>query len=233
MRYFFVVLIFLYQRLISPYKGFSCAYRVRHQSESCSNAVKGIVMEHGIIKGMPLIRRRFGQCREAFNDLKAGYVVPHSADLPCDVSCGASPFDCGGAPSIDAGCCDIFDLIDQWRRLSARAKRWLIAGLLLTLLVLSYAFYGRAIGAVYLTDLGLAEQGLKIVKLDSVDVTYKLNLDKALFSFDIDRLEVLDARINVGNELFVVGQVLDAIDDPLKKGSGKRFEYSLKRRWHF
>ena len=261
MRYLFAALITVYQRWLSPLKGFDCAYRIRHQSESCSHAVRALILKHGFIKALPLIRSRFSQCRKAYNDLKSGYLVPEKADLPCDLSCDAPVDCCNSASELDdcgVGCDDFFDLLKGWRRLSSRAKRRVVVGFLLILFVLSYVFYGRAISAVYLTDLGFENQGFiaklaqreqpqvrvllvvdgekiytEIAELSSTDITYRLPLEDSLFSFDIQRLEVIDARINVANELFVVGQVLEAFDAPNQSGQGKRFKYRLKRRWHF
>ena len=69
MRTIVIFLIGLYQRLISPYKGFRCAHAVYHHGPSCSAAVQGIVREHGVFAGLPLVRLRFAQCREAFLQL--------------------------------------------------------------------------------------------------------------------------------------------------------------------
>ena len=258
MRYFFIALISLYQRFLSPLKGYGCAYRIRHQSNSCSGAVKSLLAQHGVIKSIPLIRLRFRACRHAYDDLKAGYIPPYSADLPCDFPCGDGAFDC--ASSAGAGCdyCDVLDVIAEWKRLSARTKRRIIAVVLLVLLGLSYWFYGRAVSTVYLTDLGqeqlsfidrlsqrdapkvrvlLVVNGKKfytdIVQLDSTETAYRLELEKSLYDTDIDRLEVLDARVNFANQLVLVDQVIEVFENPEKKGVGQRFKYHFKRRWHF
>lgn len=55
----------VYQRWISPRKGFCCAHRVLHTGDSCSEAVKKIIGACGIAAGMPRIRQRFIECREA------------------------------------------------------------------------------------------------------------------------------------------------------------------------
>lgn len=60
-----VRLIQIYQRYISPYKGFRCAHSVAYGSPSCSAAVKQIVLQHGLVAGWPAIRRRFQACRQA------------------------------------------------------------------------------------------------------------------------------------------------------------------------
>ena len=47
-----------YQRVISPRKGFSCAYRVAWGGHSCSGAVKGAFEGGGVIGGIGAL---FGQ----------------------------------------------------------------------------------------------------------------------------------------------------------------------------
>lgn len=65
MRAVAVFLIVLYQRFISPYKGFRCAHSALHGGASCSAAVRAIVEREGLWRGWPLIRRRFAECRVA------------------------------------------------------------------------------------------------------------------------------------------------------------------------
>lgn len=70
MRNFFMALIVFYQRFMSPYKGFSCAHRVVNNGMSCSEAVRLIVAEHGVISGIPLMRQRFRSCHLAYRSLQ-------------------------------------------------------------------------------------------------------------------------------------------------------------------
>lgn len=55
----------LYQRYISPRKGFICAHRVLHGGHSCSEAVKQAAAERGVSGAWEMGRRRFRECREA------------------------------------------------------------------------------------------------------------------------------------------------------------------------
>lgn len=54
-----------YQRYISPYKGFCCAYRVKHGGMSCSEYVKQALLQHGIWRAIPIAKQRFGECKLA------------------------------------------------------------------------------------------------------------------------------------------------------------------------
>ncbi len=62
--------IHLYQKQLSPHKGFSCAYRVLHCSESCSQYTKRAISELGIGQALPLIQQRFQACKAANQTLK-------------------------------------------------------------------------------------------------------------------------------------------------------------------
>jgi putative component of membrane protein insertase Oxa1/YidC/SpoIIIJ protein YidD len=61
-----LTLISAYQRFISPYKGFVCAYRAKNpKRSSCSQFGKRAIERLGLITGVTLIRRRFAKCQKA------------------------------------------------------------------------------------------------------------------------------------------------------------------------
>ncbi|WP_415912977.1 membrane protein insertion efficiency factor YidD [Neptuniibacter sp. QD37_11] len=59
----------LYQRFISPYKGFRCAHAAYHKGDSCSGAVIKIIAEKGVLKGFSSIRQRFADCGDAYRSI--------------------------------------------------------------------------------------------------------------------------------------------------------------------
>ncbi|WP_119628193.1 membrane protein insertion efficiency factor YidD [Methylocaldum marinum] len=67
----FATAIVGYQRYISPYKGFCCAYRVKHGGISCSEFVKQTLLRHGAWQAIPAIRQRFAECKAAATTLGA------------------------------------------------------------------------------------------------------------------------------------------------------------------
>jgi uncharacterized protein len=71
LRAWVIFLIGLYQRYLSPYKGFRCAHAAWHGGPSCSAAVKNLVREHGVFAAWPRIRLRFSECRAAYDSLSA------------------------------------------------------------------------------------------------------------------------------------------------------------------
>jgi len=260
MKIIFVTLIALYQRYISPYKGFHCAHHALHGQQTCSNAVKDLVLKYGFSKSLPLIKQRFNDCRLAYDCLQKELIQSHTADIPCGAPCDVGIGDCGGT-SPDSSACNIISFCD-WpfnsRHYSNRTKQLLLIAFLLVVLILSYIFYGRQIAEVYLIDLGQSEQNLvtrliqrdqpdvrvlvmadgkkhysNIAKLKVSGVETKFVLQKPLPTFEFDYLEVLDARLNVANELIVVGQVLEKFESSQTSQQGQRFAYRLKRRWHF
>ena len=64
------LLISGYQKYLSPLKGFSCAHRVWHRGESCSQYTKRTIADRGLIAAIPLVRARFGECKIANERLK-------------------------------------------------------------------------------------------------------------------------------------------------------------------
>ena len=62
---FAVTLIRGYQRYLSPLKGFSCAYRVKHGRASCSEHGKRAIARYGLTRGLMLLWRRLHACTHA------------------------------------------------------------------------------------------------------------------------------------------------------------------------
>lgn len=56
----------LYQKHLSPRKGYACAYRVEHDDwTGCSGYAKHRIGEVGLIRAIPDIRARLRACRES------------------------------------------------------------------------------------------------------------------------------------------------------------------------
>ena len=60
----------LYQRYLSPHKGYCCAHRVYTGEDSCSQYAKVAIAEHGLFSAFPLIREQFDRCSFAAQELK-------------------------------------------------------------------------------------------------------------------------------------------------------------------
>ena len=67
--YSFASLITVYQRFVSPHKGFCCAHRALNDGLPCSQAIKRIVLRHGFLASWPHVRARFDACRAAYRVL--------------------------------------------------------------------------------------------------------------------------------------------------------------------
>ncbi|SMR81458.1 Haemolytic domain-containing protein [Aliiroseovarius halocynthiae] len=59
-----------YQRWISPYKGFRCAYAAVHGGPGCSGFAKHAIQTHGFWPALPRIQERFRDCRAAYETLQ-------------------------------------------------------------------------------------------------------------------------------------------------------------------
>lgn len=121
----------LYQRWLSPYKGFACAFRVHTGRDSCSAYGYRVIGRYGVPAGLALLRRRLAACG-AQHRLLAPLRQPqqglrHQAgfcDAPCDVPSCDLPCN---APAVETACdmascgCDLADL---WGGRKDRSSRF-------------------------------------------------------------------------------------------------------------
>jgi uncharacterized protein YndB with AHSA1/START domain len=118
-----VLLIEAYQRFVSPYKGFSCAYRVHTGCASCSRLGLRAVRRYGIWRGVGVLQARFERCGEAYRlRLAQGRSMRLQRG---EVDCGG---DCGDFDCFDVGDCacdalDIGDCCNRRREGSSRRRK--------------------------------------------------------------------------------------------------------------
>lgn len=82
----------LYQRHVSPHKGYACAWRCHTGGASCSTLGYRAVRRHGLLGGLELIRQRTRRC----GDIHRRHHPPRprpllaqrgDCDLPCAIGC--------------------------------------------------------------------------------------------------------------------------------------------------
>lgn len=89
MRVFLLTLITIYQRYISPYKGFCCAYRVHTGHQSCSQLGFRAIRRFGVQAGFAILRQRTYLCGVVHRRYAISYKRPHRAQRgDCDLGCG-------------------------------------------------------------------------------------------------------------------------------------------------
>ncbi len=147
MKYFCLALIYFYQRVISPVKGFSCAHHQLHRGDTCSNAVKKIISDNSLIAALPLISARFSACKSAADSIIAertrhttNYDNRSDLPLPCDCSIDL-PTPSGGSTCSGATPCDA---CAHWPNMKRRTRRVLTLMVVLIALIAAY-FYGSQI----------------------------------------------------------------------------------------
>ncbi len=116
MRELVVLAIRAYQRFVSPYKGFSCAYRAHTGRCSCSEFGRRAVQRKGVFTGLLLLDARLQRCGATYRfrqrrlHLQRGMIHCDLPDLSgCDCS-GADAFNCVGCDA-----CNTYSSCD-WRR---------------------------------------------------------------------------------------------------------------------
>ena len=87
MRFVALLAIFAYQRFVSPYKGFGCAYRVHTGCRSCSVLGYRAIRRHGLADGLAILRRRFARCAAAHRRYGAFVGMGKAQRGVCDVGC--------------------------------------------------------------------------------------------------------------------------------------------------
>jgi uncharacterized protein len=100
-----------YQRYVSPYKGFCCAYRAHTGKRSCSSYGRAIVQKLGLFAFLAALPRQFERCKLAYAQLltkrqaasgNSDQKNKKMSDIidcnPCDVVDAASNLPCDGVP---------------------------------------------------------------------------------------------------------------------------------------
>lgn len=104
-----------YQRFVSPYKGFRCAYGVLHGDGTCSSRILRAVRERPSREWLPAVRAQFAQCSAAYAVLRVKRREPLTPEekarrkearkkqsdgsdcnlAGCDIGSCPADFDCG------------------------------------------------------------------------------------------------------------------------------------------
>lgn len=85
----------LYQRWLSPLKGFRCAHAAFFGGESCSTAVRRLISEQGLVGGRADIAARFQTCRQAHAHLLSTQATGGRIQGVCCCGPLPIPFRCG------------------------------------------------------------------------------------------------------------------------------------------
>jgi putative component of membrane protein insertase Oxa1/YidC/SpoIIIJ protein YidD len=108
-----------YQKYMSPHKGYHCAHRIVNGGNSCSEEVKQLISEHGLLASMAQIRQRFHDCKAAASYLnenrtergrkKCGTKADKACAAADAISCipsGCTDLGVGSVGNMAAGGCD-------------------------------------------------------------------------------------------------------------------------------
>lgn len=91
MKHLALMAIVFYKRFISPFKRFSCAYRVYTGHASCSTLGYRAVRLYGFLGGIRVLRNRLAKCGIAHRRYSLMPTIRHKqagyCDVPCDLPC--------------------------------------------------------------------------------------------------------------------------------------------------
>ncbi len=111
----------LYQRYISPYKGFRCANRAGKKGWSCSEFGRRVFARYEVTMAYALLQRRFAACKQSYARLSAGRFAAVMAAVPAapEAQEGREPKrqqktsnDIGGCNSCDVPNIDVCAIAD-------------------------------------------------------------------------------------------------------------------------
>lgn len=124
---FLLALIGVYQRRISPRKGWRCAHSALHAGPGCSGFARQMLELNGWRVAAPLVRARFRECKAAAHQLRAARIAaitptprrrpsnPACLPDPDCLCCAADAVDCApgvldafAAFNCHAGVCECF-----------------------------------------------------------------------------------------------------------------------------
>lgn len=85
----------LYQRVISPRKGFRCAYRAYTGHAGCSALGYRAIRRFGVWHGLGVLNARLEKCGVAHRRYRPASHTGLSAQAGfCDCDCGPAPWEC-------------------------------------------------------------------------------------------------------------------------------------------
>ena len=101
-----IAAIAVYQRYLSPYKGFCCAHRVRHGGPSCSEYARQIILSAGWRRSLAAFRERLRACRAAAIQLAADQDEQQRKKRRRDAALDCLPDACPVLPDACPDRCD-------------------------------------------------------------------------------------------------------------------------------
>lgn len=119
--------IVAYQRFVSPYKGFRCAFHAHTGRGTCSGYGYRVFARYGSVRGWRLLRRRFADCRVAAqleSSLHNGSAGEASVRKLMPSTRQGGFLDCGGCDLPDGGkTCDLLGSIADIGECCGREKK--------------------------------------------------------------------------------------------------------------
>jgi putative component of membrane protein insertase Oxa1/YidC/SpoIIIJ protein YidD len=112
--------IALYQRHLSPRKGFCCALHAAGRGRSCSAYGYRAIARGGMATGLVLLQRRLAACKRASRTPRLHYrgmaYQQGFCDLSCDVGDCAGVVDCFGSGCGGGDCGWPWDRRQHWHK---------------------------------------------------------------------------------------------------------------------
>ena len=105
MKHIALWIIAIYQKYISPKKGYSCAHRILNNGQSCSSYCSENLKKHGFVSTVVVMPSRFRQCYKAGIELSEHKKTPRRDRKPGEDTEKA----CFIAEILSYACCFAFN----------------------------------------------------------------------------------------------------------------------------
>ena len=122
-----LAMIGLYQRFISPHKGFRCAHAVQTGRRGCSALGARAIRRLGLWNGLGVLGCRLDACALSHEELQTARSKPrlHPQSGLCDFDCGGAdcnPFDACDVAECACDAADCLDCFDRRKRCSRNSS---------------------------------------------------------------------------------------------------------------
>ena len=144
MRKIIAYLITIYQRRISPHKGYTCAHKGVHNGDSCSEYTKKTILEKGLFPSIKHIQQRFSECREAAQANQRSNLKYQRGDCDLGLSGCDSPDisdSCGNKKSLPIDCLSSCDVFHSGKKNRERDLWILFFTVIIVILLISLAIF--------------------------------------------------------------------------------------------
>lgn len=243
--------ITLYQKWISPYKGFTCAHHHLHGNNSCSEFTKQQILKNGLFSSLKVIKKRFIECSDAAFTIRQNSIKNQRGDCDLGLS-GCISCDLGGGSTGALDCLGCGGEFFSSSNKNRTRNLYILLSVILLFIIGMYFYYGRQVSSVEIrlkdgveetTDRAIGKlfnaqlpdyrinfilksgrKSTNTIRNISAKNWISLKSKGSFYLSDITEMTIVDKEITKSI-------ALESFSSPSKNGKGEKFEYKIKNNW--